>query len=332
MPENQLSKPTGTTVTVRNDLAEEISIGRDMAPTAAAAAAKAEVEARIQAAWRRPRDIDLFREGILKDCRRPGFAEVALYRKPVGRKKNAETGRWEEAVVTDFSVRFIESALQHFMNVHITKRIDYEDGDTMALTVGVSDVERNISYSSQATLDKLVERKEVKAGRKTRGMRENSYGDVVYLIEATKDEMRNVSGAEYSKLLRDQGKRLLPRDILDECREQIDRTVADANAKDPDSAKKKVLDRFAALGVSATMLKEYLGRPVETLTPKDITELAALYAGLKDGEYSWKEVMRAHNEPAEGEDKPDATAPPRTRARDKVMNQEPFTPPPTETK
>lgn len=327
MPDNQLAKPTGTTVTVRQDLADEITVGRDMAPTAAAASAKAEIEARIVAAWKRPRDIDQFREGILKDCRRPGFAEVALYRKPVGRKKNEETGKWENAFAIDFSVRFIESALQHFMNVHITQRIDYEDGDTVALTVGVVDVERNIGYSFQSTLDKLVERKEVKAGRKTRGVRENSYGDVVYLVEATKDEMRNVAGSERSKLLRDQGKRLMPRDILDECREQIERTIADANAKDPDSAKKKVLDKFAALGVSATMLKEYLGRPVDTLTPKDLTELASLYNGLKDGDFSWSEIMRAHNEPAEGEAKPDTSAPARTKARDKVMSQEPFTPP-----
>lgn len=329
MPDNkaELVKATGSTVAVRQDLADEITVGRDMAPTAAAAAAKAEIEARILAAWKRPRDVDVFREGILKDCRRPGFADIALFHKPVGRKKNAETGRWEDVFAVDFSVRFIESALQHFMNVHITQRIDYEDSDTMALTVGVVDVERNIGYSFQATLDKLVERKEIKAGRKARGMRENSYGDAVYLVEATKDEMRNVAGAERSKLLRDQGKRLLPRDILDECRDQIEKTIADTTAKDPDSAKKKVLDRFSALGVSPTMLKEYLGRPLETLTAKDLTDLAALYNGLKEGSYSWNEVMRVRNEPAEGEDKPDTAPPAKGRARDKVLAQEPFTPP-----
>jgi hypothetical protein len=331
MPDSQVIKQGGTTVAVREHLADEMTVGHDMAPTAAAAAAKAEIEARILAAWKRPRDVDQFREGILKDCRRPGFAEVALYRKPVGRKKNAETGRWEDSFAIDFSVRFIESAIQHWRNTHITERIDYEDADTIAMTVGVVDVERNVGYSFQATLDKLVERKEVKAGRKTRGMRENSYGDVVYLVEATKDEMRNVQGAERSKLLRDQGKRLLPRDILDECREQIERTIADETAKDPDSAKKKVLDKFSALGVSPTMLKEYLGRPVETLTPKDLNELAPLYNGLKEGNYSWADIMRTRNEAADGEDKPADGVPPRSKARDKVMSQPPFTPP-TETK
>jgi hypothetical protein len=315
MPDSrELTKASGTTVTVGGGLAEEISIGHDMAPTAAAAAAKAEIEARIVAARKWPRDVDQFREGILKDCRRPGFAEAALYQKPVGAGK----------VIVDFSVRFVESALQHFSNVHITSRIDFDDADTTAMTVAVVDVQRNVGYSFQVTLDKLVERREVKAGRKARGMRENSYGDVVYLVEATKDEMRNVMGAERSKLLRDQGKRLLPRDVLEECRAAIDRTLADENAKDPDAAKKKVLDKFSSLGISAGMLKDYLGRPVETLTVKDLGELATLYNGLKEGSVSWPEVMRVQRESAEGDDTKQPAAP-RPKARDKILQQASFT-------
>lgn len=331
MPENtQVIKPTGSSVTVREDLAQEITVGQDMSPTAAAAAAKAEIEARIIAARKWPRDVEVFREGILKDCRRPGFAGIALYTKPVGRKRNPESGEWEAAYVVDFSVRFIESALQHFGNVHITARIGYEDVDRSLLTVQVVDVQRNVGYSTDAMLDKLIERKEVKAGRKARGMRENSYGDVVYLLEATKDEFRNIMGAERSKLLRDNGKRLIPRDILEECRALIDKTLADDNAKDPDSAKKKVLDKFFALGISAAQLKEYLGRPLETLTLNDLNELSVLHNGLKEGEFTWVDVMRTHTEPAEGEEKPPASAPKPVKAKDRVMQQTSFTEPPAE--
>jgi hypothetical protein len=326
VPDNQVTKtPKGSTVTVRQDLAEEISVGYEIAPTAAAAAAKAEIEARIIAARKWPRDIDVFREEILKDCRRPRFADIALYNKPVGRKQNPETGRWEEAFATDFSVRFIESALQHFGNVHCVSRIEWETGDQSKLVVVVVDVQRNTGYSTDAVLDKQVERKEVKKGRKTLGMRENSYGDTVYLVEATKDEFRNVMGAERSKLIRDNGKRLLPRDVLDECRELIDKTLADENAKDPDSAKKKVLDRFAALGISATMLKEYLGRPLETLTAKDLNALTPLHNGLKEGDFTWSDVMRTKEEPAEGEKPKDASGP-KQNLKDRLMKQEPTTP------
>ena len=320
MADNQqqvIKAGTGGTVTVRQDLAEEVSVTRDLSPTAAAAAAKAEIEAGIIAARKWPRDEDVFREKTLKTCRRPGFANTALYHKPVGRKKNAQ-GQWEEVFAIDWSIGSIQTMLQHFGNVRIMARITYEDADKALLTVQVLDLERNIGYSTDAMLDKLIERKEVKAGRKARGMRENSYGDVVYLVEATKDEFRNIIGAERSKLIRDNGKRLLPRDILDEARSEIDKTVANENAKDPDSAKKKVLDRFASIGISAALLKEYLGRPLETLTGKDLTDLGALFNGLKEGDFTWGDVMRMKSESAEGSSEKE-----RPKLREKILAMAP---------
>jgi hypothetical protein len=139
-------------------------------------------------------------------------------------------------------------------------------------------------------------------------------------VEATKDEFRNVMGAERSKLIRDNGMRLLPRDILDECRELIDKTLDDENAKDPDSAKKKVLDKFGALGISASMLKEYIGRPLETLGAKDLSELAPLHNGLKDGDFTWADVMRAKEAPAEGE-KPKDPGAPRPTLKETMMSK-----------
>ena len=42
-----------------------------------AAQARAVIEARYLIAINRPRDLDVVREKLLKECRRPGFAEVA---------------------------------------------------------------------------------------------------------------------------------------------------------------------------------------------------------------------------------------------------------------
>lgn len=324
MPEIVKSPPASSIVTVRQDLNEVIDVGQagqDVSVSAAAAAAKAEIEARIIAARKWRRDVDMFREGLLKDCRRPTFAEIALYEKPVGRKRNAATGQFEENFAVNFSIRFIENALQHWGNVHTTARITGEDAERVLLTVQVIDVERNVGYATDATIDKLVERKELKGGRRARGMRQNSYGETVYLVEATKDEIRNLIGAERSKLLRDNGQRLLPRDILDEARAQIDRVTADENAKDPDSAKKKVLDRFATLGISAAMLKKYLERPIETLTAEDLKGLASLFNGLKEGEFTWAEVLRKRAEAAEKSGEAgDAPAAPQ-RLRDKILKE-----------
>jgi len=318
-------------VTIRQDLVEEVTIGNDATIAAGAANAKAEIEARIIAARRWRRDVDVFREGLLKDCRRPLFAEKALYHKPVGRKKNPETGEWEEAFATNFSIRFIEDALQHFTNWYVISRVIADDARQTKIFVAVLDVERNTGYGTEQVIEKVIERKEAKKGRKVVGQRENSYGDMVLLLEATKDEMRNLIGAERSKLIRDQGQRLLPSDVLEEARMLIDRTVVDETAKDPDAAKKKVLDRFAGLGISASMLKEYLGKPLETLTTKDLADLAPIHNGLKEGDFTWPDLMRMKEEPAEGEapapGAPPATAGKRPPLRDRVMQQPSFLPP-----
>jgi len=316
-PEKQLVKQTGAKVSVRQDLtADEITVGRELSTEAAAAAARAEVEAARAAAHRWPRNEDEARLRILRDCRRPGFAETALYKKPVGRKQNAE-GKWENAFAINFSVRFVEGAIRHWGNTEVTARIDYEDEQQARLRVRVLDLETNTSYATDAVIDKLVERKEVKEGRQVRGRRQNSYGDIVYLVDASKDEFRNLAGAERSKLIRDNGQRLLPRDLLEDARKAIEETLADENAKDPDAAKKKILDRFASIGVSAVMLKEYIGKPFEALNKQDLSELGVIFNGLKDGEMTWAELMSTREKPAEGEPEPK-----KRNFRDRILAQQ----------
>lgn len=301
MKDEIIQANAGKTIEVREGFSEETAVSSDTAPAAAAAKAKAEVEAAYVVAWKRPRDIDVFRLRVIKDCRRPGFAETALYHRPVGREKDPATGEWRDAFAVNFSIRFIESALENFEHVAISSHITYEDKTRALLTVKVTDLFRNVSYSTDAMLEKIVERREIKKGRTALGVRENSYGDTVYLVEATKDEFRNVVGAERSKLIRDNGQRLLPRDVLEEARAEIDKTVGDENAKDPDSAKKKVLDRFSAIGISPVMLKEYLGadQPIEAMTIEGLKQMGLLYNGLKEGQFTWPDVMRMKAETEE---------------------------------
>jgi hypothetical protein len=287
----ELTRSTGGSVTVhQTGLTTDVTVGNELSPAAAAAQAKAEIEARIIHAMQCPRNIDQFRLDLLHDCERPRFAEIALFEKPVGGKN-----------IVDFSIRFIEAAIRCWTNMHIVSRITSLNDDHVTLSVGVLDVQTNTSFTIEAVVEKLVERREVKQGRVAKGMRQNTYGDTVYLIEANHDEVRNLIGSERSKIIRDNVKRLLPRDVLDECRERIEATLADATAKDPDSAKRKVLDKFAKLGVSAVMLQAYLGRPLETMNAKDLTDLAPLYNGLKEGEFTWADVTKTKDAPAEGD-------------------------------
>ena len=72
---------------------------RELASDVLAAQGRAQVQARYLMARQNPRDWDLVRQRVLKDCDRPFFADAALYSKPMGNSK-----------VTGLSIRFAEAA------------------------------------------------------------------------------------------------------------------------------------------------------------------------------------------------------------------------------
>lgn len=45
------------------------------------------IEARFVVAMKRPRDIDYSREKLVKECNRPGFSVIAIFKKPIGGNK-----------------------------------------------------------------------------------------------------------------------------------------------------------------------------------------------------------------------------------------------------
>jgi hypothetical protein len=237
----------------------------------------------------------------------------------VGKKKNAKTGLWEPHYAVDFSVRFIEHALHRMGNMYIAKRYSYENAQMAQLLVNVMDIEINLTYSTERPLYKTVERSDPR-GRKELSRRQNTEGQWVYLLPATEDEFRLKVGAEYSKMVRDEGKRVLDRTMLIEARRIIDTLMADMAARDPAAARKKIVDGFANVGVSPAQLTAYLEKPIESVSQSDLIELREVYTGLKEHSFTWEEAVRQKREPAEGEaPQPVAPSPGRPTLKDKIM-------------
>jgi hypothetical protein len=266
----------------RNEFANELAT-QDTASTAVAAQAKALVEARYIMAIRRPRDMDVVRERMLKECTRPSFAAVARYVKPIGNDRS----KWPAGP----SIRFAEAAVRNMGNVTVETMTVYDDREKRIVRVMVTDLEANVPYSQDITIAKTIERRKKKEGDTVISTRSNSYGDTVYILEATDDDIINKQQALISKAIRTQGLRLIPGDIIDECMDQVMTTQANGDAADPDAAKRKLFDAFGALGVRAEQLKEYLGHDAASLAPKEMADLRALYAAIRDGEATWREVM-----------------------------------------
>lgn len=244
-----------------------------------AAQAKALVEARFTIALNRPRDMDAVRERFLRECSRPSFAEVAIYHKPVG------------GGIEGPSIRFAEAAIQAMGNLTIDTPAIYDDSDKRILRVTVADMETNVVHSKDVTVAKRVERSFLAEGQTAIRTRVNSKGKPVHLVEATDDEILNQENALVSKALRTTGLRLIPGWLIDEAMDAIRATKQKRDAADPDAAKRKLLDAYRAVGVSAEQVKEYVGHSLDALAPAELETLRGIYVALKDGDTTWKEVM-----------------------------------------
>lgn len=250
---------------------------------AVAAQAKAAIEARYILALQRPRNWETVRVSLEKECSRPSFAAVARYRKPVGRG------------IEGPSIRFAEAALRCMTNVYPETQVIYESDEKRIVQVCVTDLEANLSYSTQIVINKTVERRKLKDGQKAISQRENSQGEITYLVSATEDDLLNKQNALISKALRTNALRLLPGDILDRCMQIVKATKMDAAAQDPDTEKRNLVDAFADKGVAPNNLEMFLEHPLEQVQPAELVELRDIYTAIRDGETTWKEVMDAKN-------------------------------------
>ncbi len=265
----------------------EVSVVRETAATAVAAQAMAAIQARYVMALQRPRDWDNVRVKLLKECRRPTFAAVARYRKPIGKG------------IEGPSIRFAEAAVRCMGNILAESTVVYDDPEKRILRINVTDLEGNANYPTEVVIEKTVERRKLQDGDKPLRTRTNSYGDTLYILPATEDDLLNKQNAAISKAIRTNALRLLPGDILDECMEIVKEIVAKKITDDPDAARKQIADAFAALNIQPSELKRYLGCDLGQATPAQLDELRAIYTTLKDGETTWRSVMDSL------EDKPD---------------------------
>lgn len=255
---------------------------RETASTAAAAQATAAVQARYVVALQRPRQWDMVRARLLKECDRRAFAECASYQLPRG-----------GMTISGPSIRLAEAALRAMGNVLPEVQTIYDDGEKRIVRVSVTDLETNVTYTRDVSLAKTIERRTLRKGQTAISERTNSLGEKVFLVEATDDEMLMRENAATSRALRTLALRLLPGDLLDEAMVACDRTLARGDAADPEATRKVLLDSFMALGVTPADLADFLGHDTAMISPAELKGLRGAYSTLKGGETTWAEILDA---------------------------------------
>lgn len=334
--ETELIKGSGQVTLRKGAAGQEVQIGESVS-VAAAAQERAQLETAVTLAQMgKPRDYDVVRAKVLSLIEDPAIAELWSYSRPAGRRKNEETGEWEQVIIEGPSVRAAEFVNQAYGKTYVSMRHLHIGRDYVLIAATAYDLENLTAVSSDVMVEKTVERREPRKGEKVIGRRQNSSGEEVFVIETNAEQMKTKIAAERSKLFRDNVLRIVPRGLIEEAGEKAKLVLANANAKDPNAAKKKVFDRFASVGVTPDMLKSYLDRSLDVLTPKDIQELTFIFNGLKQGDFSWNDLLATKASEAEGEaPAPEAKKAQKLKeqvlaARDKAKAQEKTEEPPKE--
>jgi hypothetical protein len=295
---------------------------KETATEAQSAALQMRVQASYAIAQRNPRDLAAVRWRILEDCKRPRFADVARYERPVGKKKVDREGGgydWVPEYARGFSIRFAESAKIALGHVEDAEFVVYDDDEKRIVRIEVCDMQTNNKRGKDVVISKRVERTEMKtrwdgfgAQRKQVQIpplerRTNSSGEAVYIYAASDDDVNTKQAALASKARRNLILDLVPRDILEDAEDEVAKTLKSAIKTDPNAARKVLIDSFAKLKISPDMLAEYMGKPVGDLVPDELYELRGLYQGIADAEFRWDDALAAKiGAPADGDNAPQA--------------------------
>jgi len=265
-------------------------------------AATARIQSVYVMASRTPRNIEVIRQDVLRECQRPSFcapdesksgSSLAIYRVPRGSIQ--VNGKGEKQFIQGPTIRFAEMMLRAYRYLSIEVNPMGEDAEQRLLQVILTDYQACNWTSEIVTVPKRVERKKTKPDDVIIGQRTNSYGDTVFIVQATDDELAMKTNALVSKARRNLILQAVPGWLIEEGVDMVRRTAATKDAEDPDAAKRKIFDAFAQVGVSAAHLGEYLGHS-NALSPAELEDLRGLYSGIREGFTTWGAIMAAKNE------------------------------------
>lgn len=253
--------------------------------------------ARIQSAYSvalaRPRDIDAVRQNVLRECKRPSFcspdeskngSSLAIYRVP-----RAGTN------IQGPTIRFAEMMLREWKYLSVEVNPLGENDKERLLQVVCTDYQSCNFTSEMVTVPKSVERKKIRSSDTVLSQRTNTYGEPVYVVLATDDELAMRTNALVSKARRNLILQAVPGWLIEEAIDQVRETARTKDAQDPDAAKRKLFDAFATVGVSATQLAEYLGH-ANALSPAELEDLRGYFSGIREGYTTWAAIIAAKEE------------------------------------
>lgn len=229
-------------------------LGMNAAAEAEQQRAIAETQASMMIAKRFPRDpVDAI-DRILNACTRQGLAEEALY--------SYNRGGTD---ISGVSIHLAKAVAQNWGNIqHGIRELSQGNGES-TVEAFAWDLETNTKEV------KIFQVPHVRYSRNKGYTKLEDPRDIYELIAN--------NGA---RRLRACILGVIPGDVVENARKQCESTLASKADTSPDAVKKMV-EAFAAFGVTPEMIKIRIQRQLESINPAQIIQLRKIYNSLKDG-------------------------------------------------
>jgi len=231
---------------------------REVGAVAATAREEAEIKAAIVLARRFPRDENAAYTRIIKACKRPSFAEGAMYSFPRGNQ-----------IVTGPSVQLAREIARCWGNIRFGLRVVSIDDQMVHIRGYAYDAETNAYVEAEDKFSKLIY-------RRGRGW-----------VQPDERELRELINRRGAILIRNCILQVVPSDIVEDAQRVVQETLRKAAQGEIDQNRDDAIRRLAlafdGLGVSTEVLERYLGHPLSAITAEEIAHLRGVYKSIVDG-------------------------------------------------
>jgi hypothetical protein len=256
----------------------------------------AEVRLAFEMALAYPRNEEEVRGRLMVACNRYTFADKALYKFPRG-----------NSMVIGPSIKLAEEMARAWGHLRWGSSVVADDELTRTVRGWAWDLQANARKEADVIFVKQVQRKQ--------------NGQTVWVTPDPRD-LLELSNANGSRASRNALLSLFPWDLLEDVKAKCLDTLKAEDKKDPEAARKRLVDAFAAIGVGGKELEAFVDRPLKQLAADDISELRLVYKGIVDNETTWADAVRVKGEES-GLQAPEGTRAPRNarEMRDRVRAQ-----------
>lgn len=234
----------------------------------------AEVQAAMMIARMNPRDQIAAMDRIINACARPTLAEAAIYQYSRGGSD-----------ISGPSIRLAEAMAQCWGNLQFgIRELDQRNGES-TVQAFAWDVETNTRREVTFQVPHL---RYTKSGTKR--------------LEDPRDVYEMIAN-QGARRLRSCILAVIPGDVTEAAVRQCDATMH-AKADTSQEAVKKMVDAFAAYGVTKEQIEKRIQRRLDAITPAQIVGLKKVYASLRDGMSLPADWFEAGEQPMAGDAAP----------------------------